>query len=225
MHFNEKTFSLEWLPVRIVGVVDNVRSVSLAAEGRETVYVPYIFNSFLPLTYVVRTAADPAILVARIRAEAAAMDPDVPIAELSTLASYVSNAMSQTRFLLALIGAFAVMALGLASLGFYGVISYSAKQRTREIGVRVALGASERDVMGLILGQGLAVALAGIGLGLAGAVALSRVVSAFLVGVSATDPITFAGVPALLLAVAIVASFVPARRASRVDPVDALRDR
>ena len=90
--------------------------------------------------------------------------------------------------------------------------------------MRVALGASERDVMGLILGQGLAVALAGIGLGLAGAVALSRVVSAFLVGVSATDPITFAGVPALLLAVAIVASFVPARRASRVDPVDALRD-
>jgi putative ABC transport system permease protein len=188
------------------------------------VYVPYVFNSFLPLTYVVRTAADPASLIARIRAEAAAMDADVPIAELSTLASYVSNAMSQTRFLLALIGAFAVMALGLASLGLYGVISYSAKQRTREIGVRVALGASERDVMGLILGQGLAVALAGIGLGLAGAVALSRVVSAFLVGVSATDPITFAGVAALLLAVAIVASFVPARRASRVDPVDALRD-
>ena len=202
-----------------------MRSVSLAAEGRETVYVPYVFNSFLPLTYVVRTAADPASLIARIRAEAAAMDPDVPIAELSTLASYVSNAMSQTRFLLALIGAFAVMALGLASLGLYGVISYSAKQRTREIGVRVALGASERDVMGLILGQGLAVALAGIGLGLAGAVALSRVVSAFLVGVSATDPITFAGVSALLLTVAIVASFVPARRASRVDPVDALRDR
>ena len=202
-----------------------MRSASLAAEGRETVYVPYVFNSFLPLTYVVRTAADPASLIARIRAEAAAMDPDVPIAELSTLASYVSNAMSQTRFLLALIGAFAVMALGLASLGLYGVISYSAKQRTREIGVRVALGASERAVVGLILGQGLAMSLAGIGLGLAGAVALSRAVSAFLVGVSATDPITFAGVPALLLAVAIVASFVPARRASRVDPVDALQNR
>jgi putative ABC transport system permease protein len=224
-HFNEKTFSLERLPVRIVGVVDNVRSASLAAEGRETVYVPYIFNSFLPLTYVVRTAADPASLIARIRAEAAAMDPDVPIAELSTLASYVSNAMSQTRFLLALIGAFAALALGLASLGLYGVISYSAKQRTREIGVRVAFGASERDVVRLILGQGLVMALAGIGLGLAGATAVTRAVSSFLVGVSATDPITFAGVPALLLAVAIVASFVPARRASRVDPNEALRDR
>src|SRR5262249_39172561 len=174
-------------------------------------------------TYVVRTTADPASLVARIRAEAAAMDPDVPIADLSTLASYVSTAMSQTRFLMALIGAFAVLALGLASLGLYGVISYSAKQRTREIGVRVAFGASPRDIVRLILGQGLVVALAGIGLGLAGAAALTRVVSAFLVGVSATDPITFAGVPALLLALAIVASFVPARRASRVDPNVALR--
>jgi putative ABC transport system permease protein len=223
-HFNEKTFSLERLPVRIVGVVENVRSASLAAEGRETIYVPYVFNSFLPLTYVVRTAADPASLIARIRAEAAAMDPDVPIAELSTLASYVSSAMSQTRFLLALIGAFAALALGLASLGLYGVISYSAKQRTREIGVRVAFGATERDVMRLILGQGLVVALAGIALGLAGAAAVTRVASTFLVGVSATDPFTFAGVPALLLAVAIVASFFPARRASRVDPNVALRD-
>jgi putative ABC transport system permease protein len=224
-HFNEKTFSLERLPVRIVGVVDNVRSASLAAESRETVYVPYVFFSFLPLTYVVRTAGDPASLIARIRAEATAMDPDVPIAELSTLASYVSNAMSQTRFLLALIGAFAVLALGLAALGLYGVISYSAKQRTREIGVRVAFGASQRDVMRLILGQGLVVALAGIVLGLAGAVAVTRIVSSFLVGVSATDPITFAGVSALLLAVAIVASFFPARRASRVDPNVALQDR
>jgi putative ABC transport system permease protein len=223
-HFNEKTFSLERLPVRIVGVVDNVRSASLAAEGRETIYVPYVFNSFLPLTYVVRTAADPASLIGRIRTEAAAMDPDVPIAELSTLGSYVSNAMSQTRFLLALIGAFAVLALGLASLGLYGVISYSAKQRTREIGVRVAFGATERDVVRLILGQGLVVSLVGIGLGLAGAAALTRVVGTFLVGVSATDPITFAVVPALLLAVAIVAAFVPARRASRVDPNVAQRD-
>ncbi len=224
-HFNEKTFSLERLPVRVVGVVDNVRSSSLAAEGRETVYVPYVFQAFLPLTYVVRTAADPASLIARIRAEAAAMDPDVPIAELSTLASYVSNAMSQTRFLLALIGAFAVLALGLASLGLYGTISYSAKQRTREVGVRVAFGASPRDILRLILGQGMVVALAGIGLGLAGAVAVTRLVSSFLVGVSATDPTTLAGVSAVLLVVAIAASFVPARRASRVDPNDALRDR
>jgi putative ABC transport system permease protein len=224
-HFNEKTFSLERLPVRVVGVVGNVRSSSLAAEGRETVYVPYVLNAFLPLTYVVRTAADPASLVARIRTEAAAMDPDVPIADLATLQSYVTNAMSQTRFLLALIGAFAGLALVLASLGLYGVISYAAKQRTREIGVRVAFGASQRDVLRLILGQGLVVALAGIGVGLAGAAAVTRVVQAFLVGVTPTDPLTFAAVPAVLLGIAVAASFVPARRASAVDPVEALRDR
>jgi putative ABC transport system permease protein len=223
-HFNEKTFSLERLPVRIVGVVANVRSSSLAAEGRETIYVPYIFSAFLPLTYVVRTGADPAGLISSIRAQTSAMDPDVPIAELGTLQSYVTNAMSQTRFLLALIGAFAGLALVLASIGLYGVISYAAKQRTREIGVRVAFGASQRDVLRLILRQGLVVALAGIGVGLAGSAAVTRVVQSFLVGVTATDPLTFAGVPAFLLGVAAVASFVPARRASAVDPVEALRD-
>jgi ABC-type antimicrobial peptide transport system permease subunit len=136
----------------------------------------------------------------------------------------VSNAISQTRFLLALIGAFAGLALALASLGLYGVISFSANQRTREIGVRVTLGASPRHVVRLILGQGLAVTLAGIGLGLAGATAVTRVVGSFLVGLSATDPMTFAAATALLLAMAIVASLVAARRASGVDPVVALRD-
>jgi putative ABC transport system permease protein len=223
-HFNETTFSMERIPVHIVGVVANVRSASLAAEGRETIYVPYVFNSFLPVTYVVRTATDPASLAPRIRDLAAAMDPDVPVAGLATLESYVSNAMAQTRFLLALISTFAALALVLASLGLYGVISYSARQRSREIGVRVAFGASQRDVLRLILGQGMAVSLIGIGLGLAGSIAVTRIVRSFLVGVSATDPMTFAGVLALLLVVAAVASFVPARRASGIDPVVALRD-
>ena len=223
-HFNDQTFSLERVRVQIVGVVANVRSASLAAEGRETIYVPFIFNSFLPLTYVVRTAAEPTSLVGQIREKAAAMDPDVPIAGLATLESYVSNAMAQTRFLLALISTFAGLALVLASLGLYGVISYSARQRTREIGVRVAFGASGRDVLRLILGQGMVMAGIGIVLGLAASVALTRVVNSFLVGVSATDPITFVGVPAALLMVAGLASYFPARRASGVDPVIALRD-
>ena len=223
-HFNEQTFSLEKLPVQIVGVVADVRSASLTTEGRETIYVPYVFNAFLPITYVVRTAADPGSLVHRIRTDAAALDPDVPIAALATLESYVTNAMAQTRFLLALIGTFAVLALVLASLGLYGVISYSARQRTREIGVRVAFGASNRDVLRLILGQGMVVAGIGIVLGLAGSVAVTRVVNSFLVGVTATDPITFAGVPAILLAVAVIASLLPARRASAIHPVEALRD-
>jgi putative ABC transport system permease protein len=223
-HLNEQTFSLERIPVQIVGVVANVRSTSLATEGRETIYVPVIFNSFLPLTFVVRTVAGPTSLLARIREEAARMDPDVPIAGLATLESYVSNAMAQTRFLLALIGTFAGLALILASLGLYGVISYSAKQRTREIGVRVAFGASRRDVLRLILSQGLFVAGIGVLIGLAASIALTRIVNSFLVGVSPTDPVTFVGVPAVLVLVALVASYFPARKASAIDPVIALRD-
>jgi putative ABC transport system permease protein len=223
-YFDEQTFSMGRKPVQIVGVVANVRSASLTAEGRETIYVPYVLNSFLPLTYVVRTATDPASLVAQVRSAVTAMDPDVPVAGVATLESYVTNAMAQTRFMLALISTFAVLALVLASLGLYGVISYSARQRTREIGVRVAFGASNRDVLRLILGQGMVLAGVGILLGLTGSVAVTRVVKSFLVGVGAMDPLTFAGVPLVLLAVAGVASFIPARRASIIHPVEALRD-
>lgn len=223
-HFSEKTFSMERLPVTIVGVVGNVRSASLAAEGRETIYVPYVFQAFLPLTFVVRSAADPASLIPRIRSEVVAMDPDVPVAGVTTLESWVTGAMAQTRFLLALTSSFAGLALVLASLGLYGVISYSARQRTREIGVRVALGANGGDVVRLILSQGMILAAVGILLGLGASVALTRVVRSYLVGVSATDPITFAGVPAVLLGVAAVASYLPARRASAIDPVQALRE-
>jgi putative ABC transport system permease protein len=223
-HFNEQTFSLERLPVTIVGVVANVRSGSLAAESRETIYVPYVFQAFLPLTFVVRTAVDPASLVPRIRTEVNALDPDVPVAGVATLESWVTKARAQTRFLLALITTLAGLALVLAALGLYGVISYSVRQRTREIGVRVALGASDRDVVRLILGHGMTIAGIGIALGLAASVALTRVVTSYLVGVSPTDPITFAGVPVVLLAVAAVASYLPARRASIVDPVHALRE-
>ena len=223
-HFNEKTFSFERLPVTIVGVVANVRSSSLAGESRETIYLPYVFSSFLPLTFVVRTATAPASLITQIRAAVSALDPDVPIAELTTLESWVTKAMAQTRFLVALNGTFAALALVLASLGLYGVISYSARQRTREIGVRVALGAGNRDVLRLIVGQGMVLAAIGIVLGLGASAALTRVVNSYLVEVSSTDPITFAGVPAILLGVAMVASYLPARRATRVDPANTLRD-
>ena len=223
-HFNEKTFSFERLPVTVVGVVANVRSTSLAAEGRETIYYPYVFQAFLPLTFVVRTAADPASLIPRIRTEVSALDPDVPVAGLATLQSWVTEAMSQTRFLLALSTTFAGLALVLAAIGLYGVISFSARQRTREIGVRVALGATDRDVRRLIIGQGMVVSAVGIVLGLAASVALTRIVSSYLVGVSATDPVTFAGVSIVLLGVGAVASYLPARRATTIDPIRALRE-
>ena len=223
-HFNEKTFSMERVPVTVVGVVANVRSTSLAAEGRETIYLPYVFQAFLPMTFVVRTTADPAGLLSRIRTEVSALDRDVPVADLSTLASWVAESMSQTRFLLALSSTFAGLALVLAAIGLYGVVSFSARQRTREIGVRVALGASDRDVRRLIVGQGMIVAAIGIVLGLGASVALTRVVSSYLVGVSATDPVTFGGVPLVLLGVAALASYLPARRATAIDPVRALHE-
>jgi putative ABC transport system permease protein len=223
-HFSEQTFSLERLPVQIVGVVGNVRSTSLAAEGRETIYVPYFLQAFLPVAYTVRTTTDAAAMLPLIRSEIQAMDPDVPVSGVATLESYVSSAMSQTRFVLALIGLFAAIALLLASLGLYGVISYSERQRTREIGVRVAFGATEGDVIRLVLTQGLLLAGGGIVVGLIASVPLTRVVRSLLVGVSSLDPATFALVPILLLAVAAVAAYLPARRASTVDPVEALRD-
>ncbi len=223
-HFNDETFSMERAQVQVVGVVAPVRSQSLAAEGRETVYVPYVYNSFLPPTFTVRTVGDPAPLMESIRGALNQLDPDVPMADFATLESHVRDAMAETRFMLALIGSFAFLALILASLGLYGVISYSARQRTREMGVRVAFGAGGPDVLRLVLGQAMAVAGAGVVLGLVVAVAASGVVESLLVGVSKTDPLTYVGVPVLLLAVALAASWVPARRAARVDPVVALRD-
>jgi putative ABC transport system permease protein len=223
-HFNEKTFKIERLPITIVGVVGNVRSASLAAEGRETIYVPYVYQAFLPVTFTVRTAIAPSSLLNQIRTEVKALDPDVPVADLTTLESWVTKATTQTRFLLALSATFAGLALVLAALGLYGVISFSARQRTREIGVRIALGASNGDVLRLILGQGLIVAAIGIVLGLAASVALTRVMRSYLVSVSATDVVTFVGVPLLLLGVAAIASYIPARRATSIDPMRALHD-
>ncbi len=165
-HFDEKTFQMGRAPVTIVGVVGNVRSGSLTAEGRETIYVPYVYQAFLPITFVVRTTADPTGLINKIRSEVNSIDPDVPVADLSTLESWVTEAMAPTRFLLALSVTFAGLALVLAAIGLYGVISFSARQRTREIGVRVALGASDGDVRRLIIGQGMVLAAIGIALGL-----------------------------------------------------------
>jgi len=223
-YFDELTFSIAPRAITVVGVVENVRSQSLAAEGRETLYVPYFLYSFLPITFTVRTDADPADLVPLVRREVDAMDPNVPVSDAATLESYVQDATAQTRFMLALIAVFAGIALVLASLGLYGVISYSVRQRTREIGVRVAFGAEHRDVLGLVVKQGLALAGVGVALGLAASFGLSRTIRSFLVGVSPTDPVTYVGIPVLLLAVAAVASWVPARRAAAVHPVEALRD-
>ena len=223
-HFSVESFGVEQTPVRVVGVVGNVRAENLAADGRETVYVPYLFQPWFPLTVTVRGTVNPTEILPLLRREVNAMDPDVPVANVRFMDEYVDEAMAQTRFTLTLIAVFAALALILASLGLYGVISYSVRQRTREIGVRITFGASERDVVKLVLKQGMAVALLGVSVGLLAAFVLTRWVASLLVGVTATDPLTFLGIPAILLVVSLVASYLPARRAMSVDPVQALRD-
>lgn len=222
-YLNGETFEMERRPLRIVGVAANVRSSSLAADSRETVYYPFLFAPWFPLTFVVQTAADPASLLPQVRDAVIALDPDVPISGVATMESYIVSSMAQTRFMLALIGAFAALALALASLGLYGVISYSVRQRTREIGVRVAFGATDGNVVWLLLRQGIAVALTGIAVGVLGSLALTRLLESMLVGITANDPVTFVSIPLLLLAVTVAATYVPARRAAQVDPIDALR--
>lgn len=222
-HFTAEEFGLVRAPMRVVGIVENVRAESLAYEGRETLYVPFRFSPWLPVTFTVRGGAGGLSgLLPQVRQEIAALDPEIPVSTVRFMDSYVSDAMAQTRFLLTLIGIFAAMALLLASLGLYGVISYSVRQRTREIGVRITFGAGDGDILRLILRQGLTLGLMGVGVGLVVAFFGTRVATSLLVGVSATDPLTFVGIPVVLLIVTVAASYIPARRAIRVDPVEAL---
>lgn len=214
----------EPLWVDVIGVVEHQRHASLSEEGRETIYFSSRFlGSFGLLTWTIRTSVDPASLVNPIRREIAAIDPTIPISEVATMDTYVGAAMAQTRFTLTLIGAFAIAAMVLAAVGLYGVMAYAVRQRTGEIGVRMAFGAEPATILRLIVTQGMALALAGVAAGIAAAVGLTRVMTSMLVGVAPTDPLTFLGITALFLGVAALACYVPARRATRVEPVVALR--
>jgi putative ABC transport system permease protein len=211
----------EWLT--IVGVVGNVKQSGLDAESATHVYVSYLQMPVSRTGLLVRTASDPLSFVSAIRGQILTIDRDQPIYNVNTMSGLISESVAPRRLNLLLLGAFALVALALASVGIYGVISYSVSQRTREIGIRVALGAQRRDVLKLIIGQGMALALAGVALGIAGSIALTRIMSGLLFGVSATDPATFAAIALLLAAVALLACFLPARRAMKVDPMIALR--
>jgi putative ABC transport system permease protein len=153
----------------------------------------------------------------------AAIDPDLPLSEFSSLQSAIARNVAEPRFRAMLIGVFALLALALAAVGVFGLISYTVAQRTREIGIRVALGAAPRQVLAPMLREGITLALAGIGIGLVGAFLAAQALSAFLFGVGAGDPLTLGGVALLMLLVATLASYIPSRRALRVDPVVALR--
>jgi putative ABC transport system permease protein len=223
--FDFENMALKRVPVQVVGVVRNVRSESLTADGRGAIYYPYRVFPWWPMKLTVRGASDPSGLVTAIRREVAALDGDVPVADVRLMRDYVDDAMAQTRFTLTLIAVFAALALTLAAIGLYGVISYSLRQRVQEIGVRMAFGAGARNIVRMVVSHGMVLALSGVGVGLLASLLLTRTASSLLFGVTPFDAVTFAGIPLLLVGVTTLASYIPARRATRIDPVAALRGR
>jgi putative ABC transport system permease protein len=213
------------LPVwyEIVGIVGDVKSLTSQPEPVPEVYRSYWQWPMQNPKLFVRATGEPATLTAAIRREAKAVIPNLPQPNIRLLTDYVGESIAQPRFQATLLTLFGALALLLAACGIYGVLAYTVAQRQREIGVRMALGAQPRNVLSLVIGQGLKLALLGASLGLVLALALVRLIQSLLYGVKPTDPKTFAGASLLLVAVALLACWLPARRASRVDPMEALR--
>ena len=210
--------------VTIVGVVADVKYSGLDETPRPTIYTPYAQNTWWPTMYlIVRTATPPDTQAAPVRAAIAALDPALPVSDLKPLRQIVGQSVAEPRFRATLVGLFAAVALLLAAIGIYGILTYAVGRRTREIGLRMALGARGRDVVALVLKQGMALAGAGTAVGLLGAFALSRLLSGLLFGIAPGIPPTLAVVAFLMLTVAFVACWLPARRAAAVDPMVALR--
>jgi len=216
----------------IVGIASDVKQDSWIESPSSEVYLPFqqsrgfyesTARQYTSMTVVVRTTVDPRTLIAAAQETVRNFDHNVPISEVVSMDQVVSDALWQPRFNLQLIGLFSAVAVALAAIGLYGVMTYSIAQRTHEVGLRMALGARRRDVVKLILAQGMKLASIGVAIGLICAALLTRLMTQLLFGVSATDPLTFAGIAVLLTAIALVACFIPAHRATRVDPMEALR--
>jgi putative ABC transport system permease protein len=211
----------------VIGVARNVRHYELETPSRIQVYVPMLQSLMSwsrSMQLMVRTTGDPRLLADAVRNEVRALDGDVPLAEVSTVESYVDDALASTRALSDMLTGFSVMAALLAAIGLFGVLSYMVALRGREIGIRMALGARAGDVLRMVARQGLGIALLGIGIGLVGAFAATRALGSALFGVEPVEPATWTAVTALLLVVALAAALVPARRATRVDPIRVLRE-
>jgi predicted permease len=207
----------------VVGVVGRIKHDTLDADSRIAFYLSQSQYISRLVNVVVRSNTDPVQLASAVIHQLHQLDPDLPVSGVLTMDQRVAESLARRRFATVLLGLFAVFALALATIGIYGVMAYLVNQGTREIGIRMALGASQRGVLRLVVKQGLVLALCGVGLGLVLAVAFSRLVSSLLFGVQATDPLTFATIALLLLMVALLASYIPARRAARIDPMISLR--
>jgi predicted permease len=210
-------------PTTVVGVVGNTRHEGLSQDIEGEIYLPYFQETDPSMQLALRTATDPATLVRAVRSQVMAVDSSEPIYHVSTMEQTLSDSLAPRRFNMLLLGIFAGLALALATVGIYGVMAFSVTQRTHEIGIRMALGAERPDVLGLIVRQGLRLTLIGVVLGVAGAWALTGFIASFLFGVAPRDPATFALVSLALVAASILACYIPARRATRVDPMVALR--
>jgi putative ABC transport system permease protein len=209
----------------IVGVVADVNQSGLTQDSRPEIYTPYTQTADFKrnVSVVVRASSEPTALISSIRNEVRNLDRNQPIYNVKTMETVISESISDRRLNMLLLGIFAAVALTLAVIGIYSVMSYVVTQSTREIGIRMALGAQTSDVLKLVIGQGIVLALVGVGLGLGGAFALTRLMSSMLYGVTTTDPLTFIGVSALLMLIAVLACYLPARRATKVHPMVALR--
>jgi len=209
--------------MEIVGVVADAKLYGLDAPVESAVYVPLMQNPVDRESIVVRTAGDPAAMTSAVRREILKLDSEQPISNVRTMEQVLSDSLMLRRVSMLLLTVFALLALTLATVGIYGLTAYSVSRRTHEIGLRVALGASQSQILRLVVGRGLITSLIGAGIGVAAAFELTRGLSGMLYGVTATDPLVFGGVPMLLVAVSVLASYVPARKAARIDPLVALR--
>lgn len=210
-------------PMEVVGIAADIHEGGLAAEVQREFYLPCALHPPQTAYLILRTKGDPMRFANIIRNHVLAVDPNQPVSDVQTMESVLAATLGQRRVTMLLLGGFAAVALLLALIGIYGIIAYSVAQRTHEVGIRRALGAQQADILQLVLGQGLALTLIGGALGIGGAFALTRVMKSMLFGVTATDSATFAGVALLFLAVTLVASYIPARRAVQIDPMAALR--
>jgi putative ABC transport system permease protein len=211
------------VPTEIIGVVGDVKFQDLSAAPRPTTYWPHPQLAYSQMTLTVRASGDPLALAPSVERTIRTLDKDQPVSDVRTMSQWVAKSLAQARFSSMLLSLFAALALLLAAVGIYGVMSYAVSQRTSEIGIRLAIGADQRQILRMILGNGARLAGLGLAAGIAMALALSRTVTSLLYETTGTDPMTFAAVVVVLAAVAVLASYIPARRAARIPPVDALR--